>query len=75
VYAALVPRFTSTRWGQPGYGQLRLDTAREIAAGAEDGSEIGVFQRLHEPMRRRQLALLIEEYLRFGLDAGLFFLT
>ncbi len=75
VHAVLVPRFTSTRWGQPGYGQLRLDTAREIATGAEDGSEIGAFQSLHEPARRRQLALLIEEYLRFGLDAGLFFLT
>lgn len=75
MHAALVPRFTSTRWGQPGYGQLRLDTAREISTGAEDGSEIGAFQRLHEPARRRQLALLLEEYLRFGLDAGLFFLT
>jgi hypothetical protein len=75
VEAALAPRFTSTRWGQPGYGQLRGDTAREILTGAEDGSEIGVFQHLHEPERRRQLALLIEETLRFGLDAGLFFLT
>lgn len=72
---ALEPRFTSTRWGHPGYGQLRRDVAREISTGAEDGSEIGAFQHLHEPKRRRQLALLLEEYLRFGLDAGLFFLT
>jgi hypothetical protein len=75
VQEALVPRHTSTRWGDPGYGQLRRDVAREISAGAEDGSEIGAFQHLHEPKRRRQLAFLLEEYLRFGLDAGLFFLT
>lgn len=75
IQEALVPRHTSTRWGHPGYGQLRHDVAREIATGAEDGSEIGAFQHLHEPKRRRQLALLLEEYLRFGLDAGLFFLT
>ncbi|HBL31060.1 MAG TPA: hypothetical protein DD490_29885, partial [Acidobacteria bacterium] len=75
VQAALVPRHTSTSWGDPGYGQLRRDTAQEILTGAEDGSEIGVFQHLHEPEQRRRLALLIEETLRFGLDAGLFFQT
>lgn len=75
VLARLTPRFTSTRFGDPGYAQLAAGTAPEILTGAEDGSEMGAFSSLQEPLRRTQLATLIEEYLRFGLDAGIFFLT
>ncbi len=75
VLARLEPRFTSTRFGDPGYAQLAAGTALEILTGAEDGSEMGAFSRLQEPLRRSQLATLIEEYLRFGLDAGIFYVT
>ncbi|HEX4961805.1 MAG TPA: hypothetical protein VF173_13260 [Thermoanaerobaculia bacterium] len=75
VLARLAPRFTSTRFGDPGYAQLAAGTAPEILTGAEDGSEIGAFSRLQEPLRRTQLATLIEEYLRFGLDAGIFYVN
>ncbi len=75
VLARLVPRFTSTRFGDPGYAQLSAATALEISTGAEDGSEMGAFSRLQEPLRRSQLATLIDEYLRFGLDAGIFYVT
>ena len=37
----LSPTFTSTRYGRPGYAQLRVGCPAEIAAGAEDGSETG----------------------------------
>jgi len=75
IAARLAPRFTSTRFGDPGYAQLAAAAAPEILTGAEDGSEMGAFSRLQEPLRRHQLSTLIEEYLRFGLDAGIFYVT
>ncbi len=72
VLTRLQPRFTSERYGDPGYGQLALANAPEILTGAENGLEMGAFHQLLEPLRRRQLATLIAEYLRFGLDAGIF---
>jgi hypothetical protein len=75
VLTRLQPRFTSERYGDPGYGQLTLATATEILTGAENGLEMGAFHQLLEPLRRRQLATLIAEYLRFGLDAGTFDVT
>jgi hypothetical protein len=75
VLTRLQPRFTSERYGDPGYGQLTLATAPEILTGAENGLEMGAFHQLLEPLRRRQLATLIAEYLRFGLDAGTFDVT
>src|SRR4029453_5455182 len=37
----VVPRFTSARYGTPGYAQLDLTCADELRRGAEDGSEMG----------------------------------
>lgn len=73
--ARLVPGFSSTRYGTPAYAQLRTDTAPEIRKGAEDGLEMGVFNRLEHPRREANLKLALEEYLRFGFEAGLFFVT
>jgi hypothetical protein len=75
IEARLAPGFTSTRYGTPAYAQLRTDTAPEIRSGAEDGLEIGVFNRLEHPRREANLKLALEEYLRFGFEAGLFFVT
>src|SRR5262249_9807739 len=41
--AARSPLFTSRAFGQPGYGQLLAGVDPGIAAGAEDGSEMGAF--------------------------------
>ena len=73
--ARLSPRFTSLRYGHPGYCQLTLDTPREIRRGAEDESEMGVFSSLRQPQREDGLRLRFEEYLRVGLEAGIFFVT
>lgn len=75
VLAAVVPRFTTTRYGDPGYGQLAEGNHPGIATGAEDGSEPGVFHLLHKPQREHQLRQLIDEYSRFGLDVGFIFAT
>ncbi len=75
VEARLEPGFTSTRYGEAGYAQLDREAARELAGGGEEGSEIGGFSFLEEPRRRAQLQTLLEEYLRFGMDAGVFNVT
>jgi phage tail-like protein len=73
--ARLRPRFTSSRYGDPAYAQLALNCAPEIRTGAEDGSEMGVFQHLYQPQRETNLRLVLEEYLRFGLEAGILYVT
>jgi hypothetical protein len=71
--ARLRPVFTSRRYGDPGYLQLSLRTAREIREGADDGAEMGAFHDLYQPQREANLRLRLDEYLRFGLEAGIFF--
>ncbi len=69
------PDFTDQRYGQPAYLQLALSIAGEIATGAEDGSEIGVYCHLKQPQRIANLAQRLGEYLPFGLDGGLIRVT
>jgi hypothetical protein len=71
IQARLTPQFTSTDFGQPGYAQLSLRCATEITTGADDGSEMGVFSFLQQPQRRANLLAALDEYLRFGLEAGM----
>jgi len=66
------PRFTSLRYGAPGYCQLALRTPEAIRRGAEDESEMGVFRFLYQPQRESDLVTRLDEYLRVGLQAGLF---
>jgi len=70
IRARLNPQFTSIDFGQPGYAQLSLRCADEIRTGAEDGSEMGVFSFLQQPPRETNLQTALDEYLRFGLEAG-----
>jgi hypothetical protein len=69
------PTFTSTRFGQPGYGQLTPGCAPEIRGGASDQGEMGALQFLQQTQRESNLRASLDEYLRFGLEAGLFFVT
>jgi hypothetical protein len=71
--ATALPLFTSLRYGDPGYGQLRRATSPAIRAGGDNDSEIGVLNALFQPQREANLRLRLDEYLRFGLHAGLFF--
>lgn len=71
----LLPGFTSTRYGQPAYAQLHLTCPRQIATGAEDGSEMGAFCHLKQPQRTANLRLRLEEYLPFGLESGIIYVT
>lgn len=65
------PRFTSVRYGTPGYCQLSASCPAEITRGAEDGSELGAFHNLFQPQREDNLRARLEEFLPAGLDAGI----
>ncbi len=67
------PHFTSLRYGDPGYCQLRQSTSEKIRRGAHDESEMGVLHGLYQPQRETNLRVRMDEYLRFGLEAGLIY--
>ena len=69
------PQFTDSRYGMPGYAQLSITGAAEIARGAEDESEMGVFHDLFQPQREANLLARLEEYTPAGMDAGIIFTT
>ena len=69
------PQFTSLAYGDPGYGQLALRTSSQIRTGAHDEAEMGAFHELFEPQRETNLRIRLKEYLRFGLEAGIFYVT
>lgn len=71
----LKPSFTSTSCGQPGYAQLSFLTSHQIRRGGSDGSEQGAFFALHQPLREGNLTAALQEFLRFGYEAGVFFLN
>lgn len=72
---ATTPRFTSLRFGDPFYLQLATSTPDAIRRGADDESEMGVTHLLFTPQREGNLARRLDEYLRFGLEAGYFYAT
>jgi hypothetical protein len=69
------PILTSTDYGSPGYCQLSVRCAPEIQRGADDESELGAFHDLYLPQRESHLRTRLHEYLRFGLEAGVFYAT
>ena len=70
VIARITPQFTSVDIGQPGYAQLSSACPVEVAAGGDNGSEMGAFNFLQQPQRATNLQTALDEYLRFGLEAG-----
>ncbi len=75
IRSRMRPDFTSTRYGDPGYGQLALHVAPEVRTGSEDGAEMGVFESLKQPQREINLRTRLDEYMPFGLQAGLIYVT
>ncbi|HEY5869612.1 MAG TPA: hypothetical protein VI542_29290 [Candidatus Tectomicrobia bacterium] len=71
----LRPQFTSLHYGDPGYGQLAPHCAVEIRTGADDEAEMGAWHTLYQPQREINLRVRLDEYLRFGLEAGVFYVT
>jgi len=67
------PHFSSLRFGDPAYCQLLQATPDAIRRGADDESEMGVLHGLYQPQRETNLRVRLDEYLRFGLEAGIFY--
>jgi hypothetical protein len=69
------PQFNALRYGHPEYCQLSANCPVEIWQGADDEAEMGAFHDLYQPQRIKNLQVRLTEYLRFGLEAGIFFAT
>jgi len=69
------PGFMAQSASHPAYVQLRLATPVEIRTGASDESEMGAYHGVFAPQREANLRIRLEEYLRFGLEAGVFYET
>jgi hypothetical protein len=69
--ARTIPRFENHRYGQASYARLTQQTANEIARGADDESEMGVYHRLYEPQRTDNLKIRLEEFTPAGFEIGL----
>lgn len=69
------PLFTSTHYGNAAYAQLDNRCSPHIQRGASNGSEMGAFNSLRQPQRQDNISQMLDEYLPFGLDAGVFYVT
>jgi hypothetical protein len=70
---AAVLHFTSLRYGVPAYGQLSNASGAAVLTGADDEGQLGAFHSLFQPQRETNLRVRFAEYLRAGLDAGIFY--
>lgn len=73
ISLGLVPTFVTTEWGQPEFATLTNTTACEILQGSEDGCEMGAWSFLKNAHREVNLRASLEEYVRYGMNAGLLF--
>jgi hypothetical protein len=67
------PDFDSHRYGTSTYCRLARTCATEIAAGAEDESEMGVYHDLYQPQRVANLNQRLSEFTPAGTDAAIIY--
>ncbi|WP_104181687.1 phage tail protein [Arthrobacter sp. B0490] len=68
------PPFMSTQYGDPLYLRIRdvADNPNNPLRGAGDGYEMGAYARQHHIQRDDNLRRSLTEYLRFGMEVGVF---
>ncbi|MCB0585332.1 MAG: hypothetical protein KDD06_08420 [Phaeodactylibacter sp.] len=71
----LFPVFNSIQYGHHAYAQLGTLSPSQVTTGAENAAEMGVFNFLQQPQRVANLQIVLEEYLRLGLEAGIIYVT
>lgn len=69
----LALNFVSLRFGIASYCQLAVSTSDLIRKGADDESEMGAFHHLFSAQREANLRVRLKEYMRVGLEAGIFY--
>lgn len=69
------PVLTSRDFGHPAFGQLAASTSEHVLRGAETGSEMGFLSALDGPLREANLRAILDDFLPFGLEAGIFYIT
>jgi hypothetical protein len=69
------PQLSSTFAEHYAFGQLALRCPPEIARGAQDAREMGAMNGLGNPLRDANIRDALDEYLPFGLSAGVFFIN
>ena len=72
---SVAPSFVSVDPADPGFGQLASSCPVELVAGADDEGELGAYHFLQQHRRVANLLSQLDQYLRFGLEAGVFFAT
>jgi hypothetical protein len=75
IKGRLLPQFAAVTHGHHAYTQLAPTCATEIRTGADNGSEMGTWGFLLQPQREANLVASLDEYLRFGLEAGVLYVT
>lgn len=75
IRSAVRPDFTSFHYHDPAYAQLYADVAEQIWTGSELGVEMGAFEHLRQAHREANLRDRLTEYVPYGLDAELIFIT
>lgn len=74
----MTPVFSSEEYGDPDYAQLNMGCPicpRGIRIGAEDGSEMGALSHLKQAQREANIRTNLNEYLRFGMEAEIFYVN
>lgn len=75
IEAPITPAFTATAFADPAYLQLGPAASPELLRGAEDGNEIGVYNRLRQSDRLANLPRVRDEFMPWGMDQRIFFVT
>ncbi|HSI69377.1 MAG TPA: hypothetical protein VK941_04030 [Gillisia sp.] len=71
--SVLAPYFKSTTYGNAAYFQNHQLADKIFLEGADDGSELGAYHNLFQPQKESNLKTRLSEYLRFGMEAGIFY--
>ena len=69
---AFLPKFVTLQYGHPSYGLLSGNCPMAVWTGADNGSQIGVYNLLQETEAVRNVQLRAQEYVPFGLETGVF---
>jgi hypothetical protein len=70
--AALLPQFITLRFGQAGYCMLSGDVPLAIWKGADNGSQMGVFEPVQETEAVTNIQIRSAEFLPANLECGVF---